>query len=74
VKEALGETFDAAGGFQALLALAALAGLRSAPMPPKDTPPKEVPPAEGNCALITEVSRSGGCSALVLSEREHGRG
>jgi 3-oxoacyl-(acyl-carrier-protein) synthase len=67
VKAALGETFDAAGGFQALVALAALRARKVGYGAMKL-------PVDRDSALITEVSRSGGCSALVLSEREHGRG
>ncbi len=67
VRAALGETFDAAGGFQALVALAALRA-RKVGYGAMNLR------VDRDCALITEVSSSGGCSALVLSEREHGRG
>ena len=80
VKGNLGETLDAAGGFQSLIALYSIKQRKAPPI--ARFVDAEVPglkyltkeePVNGRYALITSVSWGGACSALVLSGGDHDR-
>jgi 3-oxoacyl-[acyl-carrier-protein] synthase II len=70
----LGETLDAGGLLQSLAALSTLHSGQAPPIAQFEQP--EIPglryiarptPVETDCALVTSISTSGACSALVLS-------
>jgi 3-oxoacyl-(acyl-carrier-protein) synthase len=75
-KANLGETIDAGGLLQSLLALSAMRSGKAPPIARFAEPEvhglrylREESPVDSGCALVTSMSISGACSALVLSAR-----
>jgi len=75
VKGALGETLDAAGALQTLVALSAFEKKKAPPIAGLEEPDiaglrylTKEESVDGDMALVTSIARNGSCSALVLSD------
>ena len=73
VQGALGDTFDAAGAAQTLLAIASIERREAPPIPGLEEPAvpgirylRRSEPLDGRSALVTALAEDGSCSALVL--------